>query len=109
MDDASLLRELVALAGRLGLAVRELGPGSADEPAPSSALCRVRGRPLVALCPLDPPAERIDLLARALRGHAGSAALDAAYMLPALRERIERGHREGRAGIHPVAREPADA
>jgi hypothetical protein len=91
VDDAALLQALIELARRLGIEVRELEGAPIDDlPLPgglASGVCRLRGRLGVVLGALDPAAHRIELLANALREHSGPA-LDAAYLLPAVRARL---------------------
>ncbi len=87
MDDASLLGELIGVARRLGLQVRELPASCGDDPPFTSAACRLHGRLLIVLSALDHPGHRIELLADALRSHAG-AALEGTYLLPAVRKRL---------------------
>jgi hypothetical protein len=51
-------------------------------------VCRVRGETWVVLSGSDSPADRIRVLAAALREHAGDW-LEQRYLPPSLRERIE--------------------
>jgi len=92
MEDAALLAALVELAEELGLAVRRLPADAAFEGVgPSgSGLCTLRGRPMVWLAPLDPPERQVEVLARALREHAGES-LEMRFLPPAIRERLNRG------------------
>ena len=81
MDPEDVLRELEALAGRLGVLVRfepfdlALGKGG---------LCRLRGRPLIVIDAGLPLLDRIAVLAQAL----ARFDLEAVYLPPFLRARI---------------------
>ena len=86
MEDAALMEALLELAGEVGLEVRVVRAG---EEASSSALCRVRGAWWVVLCNGDPPAVQLDVLAGALARVAGPA-LEARFLPPAVRARIDR-------------------
>jgi hypothetical protein len=90
VTEAEILRELIELAGRAGLAVQAVPRGRAIEGGPpvTSAVVRVRGEVRVVLVPSDAVDERIAVVARALREHA-AAYLEAHHVPPALRERIE--------------------
>ena len=85
MEPSEQLRQLCELAGEAGLSVREL-PGG-DEPAPVSAVCRVRGELWVVLSRADSLDERIAVVAGALREHAADF-LESHYLPPALRARL---------------------
>ncbi len=87
MDPEDVLRELEALAGRLGVLVRfepfdlDLGKGG---------LCRLRGRPLVVIDARLPLLDRIAVLSQAL----ACFDLEAVYLPPLLRARLaEKGAR----------------
>lgn len=86
MSPQDLLEALVALARELGLEVRRVPPGGEAETA--SGVCRLRERIWVLLSPSDPPARRAEVLAAALRDHAGDA-LESRYLPPAVRVRLE--------------------
>ena len=92
MEDAALLAALIDLAEELGLPVRRLPPDAAfDEVGPSgSGLCTLRGQRMVWLAPSDPPERQVEVLARALREHAGDS-LEMRFLPPAIRERLNRG------------------
>ncbi len=86
MNEAEVLTELLALADEVGLRVRPIGgsPGSEGEPAAGSGTCRVRGETWVVLSGADSVQERVEVLAGALREHAGPA-LEGRYLAPVLR------------------------
>ncbi|HVN37653.1 MAG TPA: hypothetical protein VMW19_05685 [Myxococcota bacterium] len=92
MEDAALLAALVELAEELGLPVRRLPPDPVfDGVGPSgSGLCTLRGRRMVWLAPSDPPERQAEVLARALREHAGES-LEMRFLPPAIRECLNRG------------------
>jgi hypothetical protein len=84
-----VLAELVALAQAAGLRVQIVrGAASEGEGSVSSGVCVVAGEPRAILVRSDPVADRIEVLAGALRTHAG-AWLDAHYVPPAIREWLE--------------------
>ena len=87
MNEAEILRELLSLADETGLRVRPIrgAPASESEPAAGSATVQVRGETWVVLSGADSVDERVAVLARALRQHAGTA-LEQRYLPPALRE-----------------------
>jgi hypothetical protein len=87
VEEAEILRQLVALAEEAGVAVRQIRSGEGETPA-RSGLCRVRGRPLLLLATADPLAARIEAVASALRAE-GGALLEQRFLPPALRERLE--------------------
>ncbi len=80
--------ELLALADQAQLEVWIVGagPGETDRPA-ESAICRVRGAVWVVLSAADPVETQLDVLARALRAHAGALVEDR-YLPPAVRARL---------------------
>jgi hypothetical protein len=92
MEDAALLAALLELAEELGLAVRRLPADAAfDGVGPSgSGLCTLRGQRMAWLSAADPPERQVDVLARALREHAGDS-LEMRFLPPAIRERLNRG------------------
>lgn len=87
MDRSEILDRLVELAREAGIDVRVLARGAGD-PAPESAVCRVRGELWVVLSEGDLPEQRIAVLARALRDHAGPV-LEGRYLPPALRTLLD--------------------
>lgn len=89
MTPAEVLDALAALAEETGLRVR-VAPAQGGETAVASGVCRVRGELWVVLAAADPLEERVAVLARALRAHAGPA-LDARWLPPALREHLGGG------------------
>ncbi len=92
MENAELMQALLDLCGEAGLDVRLVGAsGLADgEPAPGSALCRVRGKLWIVLSRSDPVDVQLRVLASALRDHAGEL-LESRYLPPALRELLGDG------------------
>jgi hypothetical protein len=92
MDDAALLAALLELAAEHDLPVRRLAADSAFEglvPA-QSGTCLLRGRRIVLLCASDPLERQLDVLAAALRAHAGPA-LEMRFLPPAIRGCLDRG------------------
>jgi hypothetical protein len=90
MDDAALLAALVELAAEHELPVRRLPADSPFEglvPA-QSGVCLLRGRRIVLLCASDPLERQKEVLAQALRAHAGPA-LERRFLPPALRACLE--------------------
>lgn len=89
MNEAEILRHLLELADETGLRVRPIrgAPAAEGEPSASSATVNVRGETWVVLSATDPVDERVDVLAQALRKHAG-AALEQRYLPPAVRARL---------------------
>jgi hypothetical protein len=88
VEGSEILRQLVALAEEAGVSVRHVRTGEGETPA-RSGLCRVKGRPVLVLSTADPLEARIDAVAAALRLH-GASLLEARFLPPALRERIDR-------------------
>jgi hypothetical protein len=89
VSPAELLAALLELAAEVGLEVRRApaAAGAGAELAPSSGVCRLRDRLWVVLSGADPCERQIEVLAGALRGHAG--AWETRYLPPAVRERLE--------------------
>jgi hypothetical protein len=92
VTDAEVLEELVALARAAGLRVRLVSgrPAAEGDPVPTSGACRVRGEPWIVLSASDALADRIGVVAEALRREAGDW-LEGRWLAPALRERIAGG------------------
>ena len=86
MESAEILDRLAELAAEAGIDVRVLARGA--DVSPESAICRVRGEVWVVLAEADLPEQRIAVLARALREHAGSL-LEGRFLPPALRDLLE--------------------
>ncbi len=86
MEAAALMEALLDLASEAGLEVRTAS-GSGMEPLPPSAVCRVKGEPWVVLSTADPVEVQLDVLAGALREHAGGL-LDRRFLPPAVRARL---------------------
>ena len=89
MSDAELLEQLGELALAAGLTLRTHRVGDAERRA-ASGVCRVRGEIWIVLAAEDPLAERIEVLAEALRVHAADY-LESRYLPPAVRERLGSG------------------
>ena len=89
MHPTDLLDQLVDLARKAGLEVREIARAPAGEGASQagSGTCRLRGRVWVMLAASDSADERIDVLGKALATHAPDF-LEARYLPPALRARL---------------------
>ena len=87
METGDVLEALLDLSREAGLEIRSIGLMSqpAGEPAPTSAVCRVRDSVWVVLCAADPLERHIEVLAEALRGHA-SEMLEERFLPPALRD-----------------------
>ncbi len=81
---------LLDLARDAQLEVRRVAPAGVDleEPAPTSAVCRVRGRVWVVLSAADPVAIQLGVLGAALRDHA-SELVEARFVAPAVRAFLE--------------------
>lgn len=82
MDNQRILRELLDLAQKLGIEVREVFLGGAG-----GGLCRLRERQVLFL---DTAAELADQVARTAAALAGLAELQGMYILPEVREVMER-------------------
>jgi Pyruvate/2-oxoacid:ferredoxin oxidoreductase gamma subunit len=89
MQPPDLMQALLDLAEETGLEVRTARsrPGS-DEPAVSSAVCRVKGRIWVVLSQGDPVDVQLAVLASAVGRHAGET-LEDRYLPPAVRALLE--------------------
>ena len=94
MELSELLERLTALAGELGLEVREVRASAEAEPPVASGVCRVRGETWVLLAAGDGLEQRIDVLSRALKTHAG-VLLEGRYLPPAVRARLSKGPEVG--------------
>ncbi len=88
MEPQPLLDLLIGLAEEAGIAVRVARAGESELP-PRSGLCRVRGRLLLVVSAAEPLEARIEAVAAALREH-GGALLEARFLPPAVRERLDR-------------------
>jgi len=86
---SELLERLAELAREAGLEVRELRAGAEGDPAPASGICRVRGETWVLLAASDGLERRVEVLAQALKTHAGHT-LEGRYLPPAVRERLSK-------------------
>ena len=89
MESATLLEQLVELAGAAGLEVRRISgqAGGEGEPSATSGICVVRGALWIVLSAADSPEERIAVLSEALQTHAGEF-LETHYLPPAVRSRL---------------------
>jgi len=87
VDTSEILDRLVELAQEAGIDVRVLGHGGSDV-SPESAVVKVRGEVWVVLAAADLPEQRINVLAGALREHAGEL-LQGRYLPPALRDLLD--------------------
>ncbi len=90
MELSELLARLQELARELGLEVREVRAGAEGDPPIASGVCRVRGETWVLLAAADDLDHRVEVLARALKSHAG-ARLEGRYLPPAVRARLAGG------------------
>jgi len=90
MEAAETLQALLELADAAGLEVRSVGlyAQPAGEPAPTSAVCRVRDALWVVLSAADPPVRQIEVLAQALRDHRGEW-LEDRWISPMLRDLLQ--------------------
>lgn len=90
MTPEALRDALADLAREAEIDVRVLpGSGEVEPGLPvASGACRVRGRVWVILAARDPVEEHIEVLARALRAHAGEW-LEGRFLPPAVRQRLE--------------------
>ena len=89
MELSELLERLAELAREAGLEVRELRAGAEGDSSPASGVCRVRGETWVLLAASDGLERRVEVLAQALKTHAGHI-LEGRYLPPALRERLSK-------------------
>jgi hypothetical protein len=89
MELSELLERLRELAREAGLEVRELCAGAEGDPSPASGVCRVRGETWVLLAASDGLERRVEVLAQALKTHAGQH-LEGRYLPPAVRERLSK-------------------
>ena len=89
MELSDLLERLSELAREAGLEVRELRAGAEGDSSPASGVCRVRGETWVLLAASDALEKRVEVLARALKTHAGHI-LEGRYLPPAVRQRLSK-------------------
>ena len=99
MEAVEILEALIELADEIGLTVRVAGRGyDAEFSTPqTSAICRVKGETWVVLAGSDPIPYQIEVLARGLKGVAGSG-LEARYLPPAIRELLDGGPADTESG-----------
>lgn len=92
VEAVDLLGALVDVAEAAGLEVRPVGgtPLTEGGPGAESGVVRLRERVIVLLSRGDPLERRVEVLAEALREHAG-AWLDEHFVAPAVRERVTPG------------------
>ena len=90
MGVAEKMQALLELAHDADLEIRSVGLHSqpAGEPAPTSAVCRVRDALWVVLSAADPPTRQVEVLARALRDHRGEW-LEDRWIPPVLRDLLQ--------------------
>lgn len=87
MDDYTTLMRLEELADKLGVPIRYEAIKTEEElPASPGGLCRLQGRLLIIVDSRVPVKSKIRVLADALKRFD----LDGVYVLPALRELLER-------------------
>lgn len=84
MDDETLLKELEALAERLGIAIRYGNIGGEDA-LHRGGLCRVQGRYILIMHSRLTRQERIRVLVRTLKGFE----MGGIYLKPVIRELLE--------------------
>lgn len=89
MELKELRERLAELAREAGLEVREVRAGGEGEPSPASGVCRVRGETWVLLAASDGLERQIEVLAQALKSHAGQI-LEGRYLPPAVRQRLSK-------------------
>ncbi len=102
MTPAEILVELERLATKLGVTVR-MEPFDAKSTA-KGGLCKLRGAPFVVIDQGLPVIDKIGILSDAL----ASFDLEAIYVPPVLRARLER-RRRGRGPVMPPLRPVAKA
>ena len=89
LDTTELFDAMVTLAREVGLEVRITEPSPiGTETNVSSGTCRVRDSVWIVLSQADPREHQIEVIAGALRTHAGSL-LEERWLPPALRESID--------------------
>lgn len=88
MDHERKLAALMDLAESLGLSVRLVGGVGDCGDYPGGAMVRLKGRDVIFLNPAAGIADRISVLAEALRGR---AEIEAMYLPPEVREAIDGG------------------
>lgn len=95
MTEAEILERLLELSDEAGFEVRIAGRGAigANDLPLSSGVCRLKGTLWIVLSGQEPPDVQIDVIAKALREHAGEI-LEGRHLPPALRQRIYPGGEE---------------
>ena len=89
MEDDAQLRALLDLAESIGIRVRRAPPPGQVEGVgdhPGGALVRLRDQEMLFVDPAAPLADRVDMVAAALRGR---KELEDVFLPPALRELLE--------------------
>lgn len=89
MDQQALFDELLDLAGRLGIEIRCVPLGGEG-----GGLCRVREKRVLFI---DTQAPLADRLARSAAGLIGQPDLDTSFILPELREFLEKNRQQSPA------------
>lgn len=87
MDHERKLAALTDLAESLGFSVRLVWGGSESGNHPGGAVVRLKGRDVIFLNPAAGVADRISVVAEALRGR---EEIEEMYLPPEVREAIER-------------------
>jgi hypothetical protein len=105
VSPSEILAELERLANRLGVTVR-FEPFDARN-AGKGGFCRLHGEPLVVIAEGLPILDKIGILSEVL----STFDLEAIYLPPVLRRRVERVRLQhaGRAVVRPPLRPPAKA
>lgn len=87
MDEHSKLRSLLDLAESIGIEIRSAPPGDDDS---AGALVKLKGKEILFLDSRSSPADRIDVVASALRGR---DEIEKMYIPPEIRDVIEEADR----------------
>lgn len=90
MEPSQILEALLEVARQAGLEVRPVGRGGLEpgEPQAGSGVVRLKGRVYVMLSSIDPVAIQLEVLARAVREHAGDW-IEGHHLPPAVRDLLE--------------------
>ena len=90
MEPSETLTALLEVAERAGLEVRPVGRKGLEpgEPQPGSGVVRLKGRVFVMLSSVDPVAIQLEILAGALREHAGDW-IEQHHLPPVVRALLE--------------------
>ena len=93
MDDETLLSELTALAGKLGIEIR-CGNIGVEEAHRRGGLCRVQGQYFLIMHSRLTRREKIRVMTEALRG----LAIEDVYLKPVIRELLDKSGLPPRRG-----------